>query len=103
MDAAVEQRIQTIWRTVRQERAALAALSEKLTDLKELLKPAHNLLDDVEHFFLDAATLAEPRTPAGLARWLDQTLFVLQRAIQQREYVDELVKKYGPNARLIRG
>ena len=87
---------------MRQERAALYALSEKL-ELKELLKPAHNLLDDVEHFFLDAATLAEPRTPAALARWLDQAIFVLQRAIHQREYVAELVKKYGPNARLIRG
>ena len=38
---------------------------------------------------------------SNLERWLDQAVFVLQRAIQQREYVEEFVRKYGPNARVI--
>jgi hypothetical protein len=42
--------------------------SGKLTDLKELLRPCHNLLDDIDHFFLDKTTFAEPRTPVALAR-----------------------------------
>ena len=103
MDATAEQRIKAIRLKVVEERAALGALNEKLTDLKELLRPCHNLLDDIDHFFLDKAILAEPRTPVALSKWLDQTEFVLQRSIRQRDYVEGLVLKFGANARIVRG
>ena len=99
----MDARIHSIRMKVIEERAGLAALSGQLTDLKELLKPCHRLLDDVDHFFLDDKTLSEPRAPAALSAWLDQTEFVLQRASRQREYIEGLVRKFGPNARLIRG
>jgi len=99
----MDARIHSIRMKVIEERAALSALNGQLTDLKELLQPCHALLDDVVHFFLDDKTLAEPRTPAALSAWLDQTEFVLARATRQREYIEGLVKKFGPNARLVRG
>jgi hypothetical protein len=72
-------------------------------DLKQLSKTASDLLDDVEGFFLDAEVLGEPRPADAFARWLDHAESVLSRAVHQREYVEGLVKKYGPNARLIQG
>jgi hypothetical protein len=96
-----DKRIKLIRMGVCQERAALSTLRSQLSDLKDLLTPCSDLLDDVDHFFLDPKTLAEPRFPRDLERWLDQAVFVLQRAIQQREYVEEFVRKYGPNARVI--
>jgi hypothetical protein len=87
---------------VQQQRRLISELDGKLVDLKPLLKPASNLLDDVEVFFLDATILQEPRAPEALSRWLDHAARLLQLAVQHREYVEGVVKKFGPNARIIR-
>jgi hypothetical protein len=97
-------RIEAIRAKVREERAALSEMSSKVSaDVKRLMKPASQWLDDVEGFFLDRKVLNEPRTPAALARWLDNADRVLRQAIQHRKYVEGLVKKCGPDARIVGG
>jgi hypothetical protein len=97
-------RIEVIRAKVREERAALSEISRKVSaDLKRLIKPAAHRLDDVEGFFLDRKILSEPRTAAALSRWLDNADRVLRQAIQHRKYVEGLVKKFGPDARIVAG
>jgi hypothetical protein len=45
--------------------------------------------------------IIEPRSDAELNRWLDNTQRLLKLAIEDRKHVEELDKKYGPNARWI--
>jgi len=92
--------VQDIRARVARERTVIAELSPKLGDLKQLLKHAEHRLDDVEGFFL-GKVLQEPRTPQALAIWLGNAELVLQMAVQQREYVEGLVKKYGADAKLM--
>src|SRR4029077_20664999 len=57
---------------VRDERALLAELSARISlDSQKLLKPASNLLDDVEGFFLAPEVLRHPpRNEQQMAEWL---------------------------------
>ena len=99
----VKQRIKAIRFTVREERQLISKLNGSVTDasLKRLLRPASYLLDNVENFFLDAKILQEERTPAALAKWLREAERILQLASQQRRSFELIIKKFGPNARLI--
>jgi hypothetical protein len=101
----VKRRIRTIRSRVREERELLSKLNRTVTDsnLKRLLRPASHSLDDVEGFFLDAKILQEKRSSAVWARWLREAEKVLRRATQQRESFELIIKKFGPDARLISG
>jgi hypothetical protein len=101
LQVEANERVQEIRSRAQHERVLISELDGKLADLKPLLKPASNLLDDVEGFFLDAKIMQEPRSGDALARWLGHAEMVLQRAVQHREYVEGLVKKFGTNARII--
>ena len=87
----------------RDERARIAELNGKLGELKHLLKPASDQLDDVDVFFLGAGALSQQRTPQELAKWLGYADVVFERAVASREYVEGLAAKYGPDARLMGG
>jgi len=98
----MQKRIDAMRTKVREERERLSEMSDNLSaDLKRVLKPASFRLDDVENFFVDRKILAEPRPAAQLARWLGHAETALRQAIQHRKYVEDLVKKFGPNARMV--
>jgi hypothetical protein len=101
--AAENGRIQKILARILEEKGLVSNLDNTLTDahLKALLKRASNSLGDVENLFLDTKILQETRTDAALADWLGQAERELQHAVQQRKFVEDIVKKYGPNARTI--
>jgi hypothetical protein len=98
-----ERHIATLRAKSRDERARVAELNGKLCDLKQSLVPASHQLDDVDQFFLGAEILSQPRTPQELARWLRHADAVFKRAVEAREYVEGLVRKFGPDARVISG
>jgi hypothetical protein len=97
----IAERIEKIRATVREERAAVAELDSKVTDLKEILKPASFQLNDVDTFFLGAEVLKEARSPAQWDYWLSNAERVLSHAVQQRQYVTGLVAKIGADARIM--
>jgi hypothetical protein len=100
MNAKAQERIDKIWAKVREERAAVADLNSNVTDLRHLLKPASQNLDDVE-MYLAPEILKEPRTDHQWDFWLGGAERMLSAAIQQREYVAGLVAKFGPDARIM--
>jgi len=100
---ANERHIATLRAKSSEERARVAVLNAKLGDLKQLLVPASSQLDDVDHFFLGAEILNQPRTPQDLAWWLSNADVVFKRAVASREYVEGLANKFGPDARVIGG
>lgn len=101
MSAAADQRIADIRAAVRQERARLSELNGQISaDLKSYLKLASGQLSDAEGW-LAPEILCEPRSPRAMARWLDFVEGILARAIKQRRAVEALIKKHGPDARLI--
>jgi hypothetical protein len=66
-----DERVQRIRAKVEEERKLLGKLERTLisSDLKQLLKPAHHALDDVEGYFLDPKILGHPpRTGAQIIR-----------------------------------
>lgn len=85
------------------ERRLLAEMAATAPNLKPLLKPASSFLDSVESFFLDPAILAEPRSDAERLRWLRNGEAELKRAIERREYVADLIEKFGADAKLFYG
>jgi hypothetical protein len=97
-----DERIDAIRQRVHAERALAYALSQQLTGLRDLLKPCNNLLDDVSFFFLDEVTLNEMKSTEAMKRWLDKAEYALKRAIEQREFIDHLVRQYGTNAQIVR-
>jgi hypothetical protein len=97
----IAERIEKIRATVRDELATVAQLDAKVTDLKQILKPAQFQLNDVETFFLGADVLKEARTPAQWDYWLSNAERVLASAVQQREYVASLVARFGADARIM--
>jgi hypothetical protein len=100
-----KKRIEKMRSKVTEERALISKLNDTISDpnLRQLLRPTSRLLNDVEGYFLNAKILKEERTLAALARWLREADRVLQLAIQQRKSFELIVKKFGPNARLISG
>jgi hypothetical protein len=104
MPNEANKRINAIRANTREERAALSEMSGGVSaDLKRLIRPAVRRLDYIEEVFLDRKLLGEPRTAAALARWLDHADRMLREAIQDRKYVEGLVKKLGPDARMVGG
>jgi len=100
-----KQRIKVIRSGIQQERQLISKLNSTVTDtnLKKLLRPASFLLDRVDSFFLNAKIIEEKRTPAALMNWLREAERVLQLASQQRKSFELIIKKFGPDARLIAG
>jgi hypothetical protein len=89
-------RVQAIRSRVQNERERISELTGKIsTDLKNLLKPASDGLDDLENFYLDDAILQGARTEDQLERWLDRADLLLRRAAHVREHTERLVQKYG--------
>jgi hypothetical protein len=80
---------------------AIARLDSKLKDahLKNRLRFASGILDLVEHGCLSKETMKQERTRTELAWWLRQSERLLAPAIEEREYVEHLVVKYGPYVR----
>jgi hypothetical protein len=99
---AGDPRIVDLRAKVRDERALLAELSARVSpDIQKLLKPACNLLDDVEGFFLTAEVLRHPpRNDQQMAEWLDHAGNVLRRAVEHREQIEQLTKEHGPDAKV---
>jgi hypothetical protein len=103
MQNEANERVKTMRSRVGEDRVLLSMLDSVLTDahLKQVLKRASNMLDDVEYLFLDAKILKEPRTAAALTKWLGQGEKVLQFAVQQREFIEDIVETFGPNVRAV--
>lgn len=100
MDANVSKRIEAIRAKARDERALLAEMSATISnDLKKELGFARSQLEFVEGYFLEPKILREPRTPAQWRYWLTGADQALKIAIQEREHVQALIKKLGPDAR----
>jgi hypothetical protein len=99
---AGDPRIVDLRARVRDERALLAELNARVSpDVQKLLKPASNLLDDVEGFFLAAEVLRHPpRNEQHLAEWLGHAGSVLRRAVEHREQIERLTKEHGPDAKV---
>ena len=99
---AGDQRIVVLRAKVRDERALLGELSARVSpDIQKLLKPAFNLLDDVEGFFLAHKVLRDtPRNEAQMTEWLGHAGNVLRRAIEHREQIERLTKDHGPDAKV---
>ena len=101
----VKKRLEKIRSEVSDERALICQLNGVIGDpnLKQLLRPTSRLLNDVENYFLDASVLErkEARTATALVHWVHEADKLLQLAIQQRKSFELIVKKFGPNARLI--
>jgi hypothetical protein len=99
-----DDRVQQIKAKAREERKLLSKLERTLTspDLKQLLKPALHALDDVEGYFLDPKVLGDPpRTSSEMARWLGGAERVLHGAMLIRQRAEKVIKKRGPNAKII--
>jgi hypothetical protein len=98
-----ERHVASLREKSRGERVRVAELNAKLGDLKQVLAPASSLLDDVDQFFLGAEILSQPRTPGELAQWLNHGERVFKIAVDIRKNVEDLAKKFGPDARVIGG
>ncbi len=97
----MKDRVETIRTMARAERERIFGLDEKLHhSMKQLLQPATCVLDDIDEFFL-GALLQVLRTSADKAKWLDLAEARLHQAVQQRLYVEDIVNKFGPDARLL--
>jgi hypothetical protein len=85
----------TIRADVRTERTTINGLDRNLTGgyLKARLREASDLLDDIEGWL---ATPIDRRTAVDSARWLDFVDSILDMAVQRRQSVQELVKRFGP-------
>jgi hypothetical protein len=100
-----DKRIAAIRAKVHEERTLLSELSKQISaDLKKLMKPASDQLDDVEGFFLAPSVLRHPpRSEGEWAKWLGNAETVLRRAIEYRKYIEGIIKKFGPDARVVGG
>jgi hypothetical protein len=103
MDPVAAKRVAKIKAAVQSERKLIAELAGQISEgrARDLLKPASNLLDDVEEFFLNAKTLAETRAPDRMAAWLDGAELVLRDARECRDTVQGLVAEFGPDMKVV--
>src|SRR5260370_29831738 len=81
---------------VRAERTKVSELDRKLTSkyLKARLREVSGLLDDVEGWL---ATPIDRRTAVDSASRLDFVDSILDMAVQRRQHVQGLVKRFGPD------
>lgn len=95
------ERVQGLRSKAKAERELISNLNASLNDvyLKQQLTNASNLLDDVERFFLDEHILQEPRSTAEWSYWLSGADRALQHAVQFREYVEGIIRQFGPDVR----
>jgi hypothetical protein len=104
-NAYAKKHVDKIRSKVSDERALISKLNGVISDpnLKQLLRPTSRLLNDVENYLSDARVLEgkEARTATALVHWLHVADKLLQLAIQQRKSFELIVKKFGPNARII--
>lgn len=104
MSAAADKRIASIRACVREERALLSELNNRISaDLKRELKQASFGLNDVEGWLAPEVLRHPPRSEREMAKWLAFVEGILDRAIKQRKSVEALIKKHGPAARLVGG
>ena len=97
-------RIKKIRSRTQKERALIAELNAQLdVELSKMLELASSLLDDVEEFFLDAELLQEPGSGLALAKMLRHSEKTLGRVEQVREHIKDITKKFGLNAKIIKG
>ena len=97
-----KKRVEKIRSKVSDERALISELNGVISDpnLKQLLRPTSRLLNDVENYLPDARVL-ERKEARTATHWLHEADKLLQLAIQQRKSFELIVKKFGPDARLI--
>jgi hypothetical protein len=104
MGAATDNRIAAIRAKVREERARLSDLNDRISaDLKRLMQPASSHLDDAEGFLLPEFLQHPPRSEGEMAKWLDFVENILDRAIKHRKWVEGFIKKFGSDARVVGG
>jgi hypothetical protein len=100
--SAADYRIAAIRAKVREERALLSDLNDRIgDDLKKLMKPASSHLDDAEGFLLPEFLRHPTRSESEMAKWLHFVESILDRAIEHRKWVEGFVKKFGPDARVV--
>ncbi len=100
----IDERIKQIRAKVDEERRLISHLANTLSndDVKHFfLGQATRALDFVEDEFLDPKILSEQRNPHAMIQWLDSAETFLGTAVQARQNADALLKKYGPDVRLI--
>ena len=104
MSATNDKRIAVIQEKVREERALLSELNGRISaDLKTMLQPASFYLNDVEGWLSPEVLRHPPRSDDEMAKWLRFVEGILDRAIKHRKSVEAVIKKHGPDARLIGG
>jgi hypothetical protein len=102
--SATNQRIAAIREKVREERALLSELNVRISaDLKKMLRPASVYLNDVEGWLSRKILTHPPRSDNEMAKWLRFVEGILDRAVRHRKSVEAVIKKYGPDARLVGG
>jgi hypothetical protein len=102
MSAIPEQRIEAIREEIRGERTTISDLNSRISaDLKKLLKPASSWLSDAEGWLAPEVLRHPLRSPSEWARWLRFVEGILDRAIAHRKSIEALIKKYGPDARVV--
>jgi hypothetical protein len=102
MSAEADNRIAAIRAKVREERALLSDLNDRIgDDLKKLMKPASSHLDDAEEFLLPEFLRHPTRSESEMGKWLDFVESILDCAIEHRKWVEGFVNKFGPDARVV--
>jgi hypothetical protein len=90
----MESDVRTIRTDVRAERAKVSELDRNLISgyLMARLRDSSDLLDDVEGWL---TALTEQGTAADSATWLDFVDSILDMAVQRRQCIQQLVKRFG--------
>lgn len=100
--ATPEKRIAIIREKVRAEHALISEMNGQISaDLKKILKPASSWLGDAEGWLTPEVLRHPARSTSEWARWLTFVERILNRAITHRKWVEALVTKHSPDARVI--
>jgi hypothetical protein len=103
MTPTADKWIAAIRAKVREERGLLSELDTRVSaDLKKALELASFLLDDVERFFLASEVPGHPKcSDSEMAQWFGHAEAFLVHAIRHRVWVEALIERFGPNARIV--
>jgi hypothetical protein len=74
----------------------------KDSTLKQYTRNADSVFEIVADC-MSLQRLAEPRSPAALQWWLDQTDYLLSGGLAYVEYVEQIVAKFGDDAVVLSG